>query len=78
MYDCIDPSQGLSCLPQSRGVQLRAVATDQHYRCIQLEPALRRERESRAEIPIPLGADLNAVWKRYATPGGIADRRRYT
>jgi hypothetical protein len=41
----IGPSQCLRGLPESRGPQLRAISTDEHHRCIELEPALRCARE---------------------------------
>ena len=77
MHDGVDPSQYQRCLPQSCGVQLRAIATDEHHRCIQLESPLRRSCESRAQIAIPLGANPNAVGNRYVAPSDIIDSRRY-
>jgi len=77
MHNSIDPSQCLRRLLESDGVELRAVATDEHHRCIKLEAALGCTRESRAKIAFPLGADLNAAWDRYAVPSRIADRGRY-
>src|SRR5450755_1720422 len=77
MHDNIDTLQYLRCLAESSGIELRAVGTDEEHRCIELKPALRCTRESRAEIAFPLGADLNAVWDRYVMPSRIANRRRY-
>src|ERR1022692_3958832 len=77
MHDSIEVSNYLRCPAESSGIELRAVGTDQHHRCIELKPPLCCMRESRAEIAFPLGADLNAVRDRYAVPRRIANRGRY-
>ncbi len=76
MHDNIYPLQCVRRTPKSRGFQLRAIATDEHYRRIALEAALRRARESLAEIALPLYADLNTPWDGDVAPTGVGDRRR--